>query len=150
EPPPPPKPNPRRPPPKHAVPRPLPPRPVQPPPVNAPMAAEAPPPATPAPVASAAAASAVQVYTAAIRARVQANLEVPPIVRMLHIGGVTRVAIRLAPSGALLSASVAQSSGNSHIDEAALRSVHSSTFPPFSPQMPSGPLTFILSVKLTP
>ncbi|HQT79706.1 MAG TPA: cell envelope integrity protein TolA [Rhodopila sp.] len=112
--------------------------------------AEAPPPTTPAPVSAAASASAVQIYTAAIRARVQGNLEVPAMVRMLHIGGVTRVAIRLSPRGALLGVTVTTSSGSSQIDEAALRSVHSSTFPAFSPEMPSRPLTFLLSVRLTP
>jgi protein TonB len=150
EPPPPTKPPPPR---KIAVPRkvqaPRPPV-TQAPPTKTPPPPEAPPaPAAPA-VSAAVQATETELYAAALRARVQANLTVPRAVRLLGIGGVSRVAIELAPNGSLIGASLAKSSGSADIDAAALQSVRASQFPPFSAKMPQHNLTFILSVRMTP
>ena len=121
----------------------------------APPAATIPPPQAapapaPAPVSAAAAATATELYAAALRARVQANLAVPASVRLMGIGGITRLAIDLDPAGTLRGVSVAKSSGNAAIDAAALRSVQTSRFPPFAAEMPQHPLTFMLTVRLSP
>lgn len=150
--PPPPAPEPPPPPPK------APPRPVTPPrhpPVPRPAepvapAIEAPPtPAVPA-VSAAVEANVTAVYAAALRARVQANLVVPSVVRMLGRGGISRVAIKLAPNGALLAVTLTGPSGSSEIDEAALKSVRGSQFPPFPTEMQQHPMTFALTVRITP
>ena len=125
--------------------------PTPPPKTTAPPQVTAPPPPPAVPTVSAAAqASAMQLYAAALRARVQANLLAPRSVRLLGIGGVSRVAIQLAPSGALLGVSLAKSSGSNDIDNAALKSVRSSLFPPFPATVPQHNTTFVLTVRITP
>lgn len=172
EPPPPEPPPPQAPPPEPPPPEPAPPVPEPPPPppkapprqvtpprhapeprpaAPAAPAVEAPPPTPTAPAVSAATeASVTAIYAAALRARVQANLIVPSAVRLLGASGISRVAIRLAPSGTLLGVTLTGPSGNEDIDEAALKSVRGSQFPAFSPEMPQHVMTFTLTVRITP
>ncbi len=156
--PPPPEPAPPPPAPEPPPPPKAPPRPVTPPrhtPVPRPAAPVAPaieaPPTPVVPAVSAAVeANVTAVYAAALRARVQANLVVPSVVRMLGRGGISRVAIKLAPNGTLLAVTLTGPSGSSEIDEAALKSVRSSQFPPFPAEMQQHPMTFALTVRITP
>lgn len=148
EPAPPPPPPTRAPPPPHAVARP-PARTPPPPTAAAPAETAIAAPAAPA-VSAQAAASATDLYAAAIRARVQANLVVPGRVRLLGMGGLARVAITLDPDGSLVLANLAATSGSADIDAAALRSVTATRFPAFAPQMPQHRLTFVLAVRISP
>ncbi|MCF3947512.1 energy transducer TonB [Acidiphilium iwatense] len=108
-----------------------------------------PPPPPPQPVVSAAQQeNATERYAALVHQSVQNDLRVPQLVEMMHLRGITTVAIDIAPSGALLGVSVIRSSGAPPIDKAALASVRATRFPPFSPKMPHHPITFTLQVKL--
>ena len=107
------------------------------------------PPAPPVPAISAAQqASATDLYAATLRLKVQANTQVPEAVAMMHLRGVTTLNIELAPSGQLMAVSILQSSGVPPIDRAALASVRSTSFPPFSGKMPNHPMIFTLRVRL--
>ena len=109
------------------------------------------PPAPPPPPAPSPAArqSAMDTYAAMLRARVQANARVPDSVRMMHVGGTAVISFRLTPSGRLLSAQLAQSSGIGAINRAALKTVEDTRFPPFTKKMPKHPMTFDVSVHLS-
>ncbi|MHB1581795.1 MAG: energy transducer TonB family protein [Acidithiobacillus sp.] len=63
--------------------------------------------------------------------------------------GTTTISFRLTPSGHLLSAQVAQSSGIGAINRAALKTVEDTSFPPFTKKMPKHPMTFDVSVHLS-
>ena len=165
---PPPKPIPKPPPPKPLPPPPkpvTPPKPLPPPPKPIPrprpkpvvhpkpiphVAAPPPPPAPPPqPVVSAAAqADATALYAGQVHEAVQADLKVPETVAMMHLRGVTTVAIVIAPSGALLGVSVLHSSGAPPIDRAAVAAVRATRFPPFTAKMPHRALTFDLKVRI--
>jgi periplasmic protein TonB len=139
-----PKPPPRRPPPR-IRPRPVPypkprPEPVRPSPPPAPPSRPQPSPA--------AVASLVMQYAAVLNAHVQAHLQVPGMIEMMHLSGATVVAIRVAPDGRLLQVSVARSSGIGAIDRAALAAVRATGLPPFPAGMPLHPVTFTLTVRL--
>ena len=84
-----------------------------------------------------------------LRARVQANAHVPDSVRMMHVGGTAVISFRLTPSGHLIAAQVAQSSGIGAINRAALKTVEDTSFPPFTKKMPKHPMTFDVSVHLS-
>ncbi len=94
------------------------------------------------------AVSAVMQYAAVLNARVQARLKVPEDVEMMHLSGSTVVAIRVAPGGRLLGASVVRSSGAPSIDGAALQAVRSTPLPAFRGDMPHHAVTFELTVRL--
>ena len=87
-------------------------------------------------------------YAAVLNARVQAHLQVPGMVEMMHLSGTTVVAIRVAPDGRLLQVSVARSSGIGAIDRAGLAAVRATGLPPFPAGMPPHPVTFTLTVRL--
>ena len=152
-PPPPPKmvtpPKPLPPPPPKPIPRPVP-RPVVHPKPIPHVAAPPPPPAPPPqPVVSAAAqADATELYAGQVHQAVQADLKVPEQVAMMHLRGVTTVAIVIAPSGALLGVSVLHSSGAPPIDRAAVAAVRATRFPPFTAKMPHRAVTFDLKVRI--
>ena len=140
--------------PRPVVHHPLPPKPLlaktpapQAPVYTAPVTPPAPPP-PPAP-SPAARQSAIDTYAAMLRARVQANARVPDSVRMMHVGGTAVISFRLTPSGHLLSAQVAQSSGIGAINRAALKTVEDTRFPPFTKKMPKHPMKFDVSVHLS-
>jgi protein TonB len=143
--PPPPRPLPVR-PRGHVAPRPRIRPPVPPPAAPVTMAEPAPP--APQPVSAAVQASETDRYAASLRARVQANLQVPETVRMLGISGVADVRIGVGPDGTLTSVAVSRSSGSGEIDRAALEAVRSTRLPPFSANMPHHPITFVLAVRL--
>ena len=117
--------------------------PVYRPPVTTPVP---PPPPAPSPAAR---QSAIDTYAAMLRARVQANAHVPDSVRMMHVGGTAVISFRLTPSGHLLSAQVAQSSGIGAINRAALKTVEDTSFPPFTKKMPKRDMTFDVRVHLS-
>jgi len=145
-PPPPPKPVPR--PVARPIPRPIPrPRPVKPAPHIVQPRPQPPPPAPPA-ISAAEIENATARYAAIVHSSVQADLQVPEMVTMMHLRGVTTVSIEIAPSGALLGVSVLHSSGAPPIDRAAIASVRTTRFPPFSAKMPHHPIEFTLQVKL--
>ena len=151
--PPPPKPVP---PPPRPMPRPLPK--VQPKPVvrhaiakPKPIAQQAPPPPSPprqVPIPEAVKENAMEVYAGVVHDAVQTNLQVPDTVAMMHLSGVTKIALSVAPNGNLLSATVIKSSGISLIDKAALATVRATHFPPFSGKMPKHPITIEISVSM--
>ncbi|HQT87229.1 MAG TPA: energy transducer TonB [Acidiphilium sp.] len=152
-PPPPPKvvtpPKPPPPPPPKPIPRPKPRPIVHPKPVPHVAAPPPPPPPPPQPQISAAQqADATELYAARVHAAVQDDLHVPEQVAMMHLRGITTLAITIAPSGALLGVSVARSSGAPPIDQAALAAVRATRFPPFTAKMPHHAVTFDLQVKL--
>ncbi len=145
--PPPPPVPPKAPPPPRPRPRPHPRKPqphvLRPPPPAPPPVRAAPPAPSPAETAS-----AVMRYAALLNARVQARLVVPEQVQMMRLSGTTVVAIRVAPDGSLLGVSVARSSGVGPIDRAALAAVRATSLPPFHGDMPRGPVTFDLTVRM--
>lgn len=159
-----PKPQPPPPPPK-AIPQPLPPPPrpfprpkptmrkvlphTPPPPAAAPVFHTPPTPPAPVPPSAEVQASAEQLYAAELNARVQSELTVPDAVRMMGLSGKTYLAVTGAPTGAVLSVVVTQSSGAPPIDEAAEAAVRSAPLPAFPAKMPQHPITFNLIVRLS-
>ena len=113
-----------------------------------PVSPPAPPPPPPAP-SPAARQSAIETYAAMLRTRVQANARVPESVRMMHVSGTAVIAFCLTPSGHLLSAHVARSSGIGAIDRAALKAVEQGSYPPFRKKMPKHDMTFNVHVHLS-
>lgn len=108
------------------------------------------PPAPPPPAPSAAEqANAIDSYAALVRERVQANLRVPGEVRAMRLRGSAVVAFRLTPGGLLLWAHVVRPNPMGVINRAALRTVESTVYPPFSNQMPKHPLVFNVTVKIS-
>ena len=87
-------------------------------------------------------------YSDLLRRRVQQVLVVPAVARELGLRGRTLVEFRLTPSGKLLWARVARTSGASILDRAALRAIHQAVFPPFLARMRAIATTFELSVHL--
>ena len=144
---------PPKPPPPTPIPRPLPkPRPIAHPQPVKPIPHVAtpkpqPPPQQPA-VSAAEQENATERYAALVHQSVQDDLRVPRQVAMMRLHGITTVAIRVAPSGALLGDSILRSSGFPPIDNAALAAVRATRFPPFSAKMPHHPITFTLRVDL--
>lgn len=110
--------------------RPVPPRPVLPPPSKA------------------VAAQAVNRYAVEVRSRIEAGLIVPRRIAALGISGRTIVAFKLMPSGRLLWARVARSSGITLIDRASLAAVKSRIYPAFTRMMPDHAVVFRVSVGL--
>ena len=107
------------------------------------------PPAPPPAPSPALQQNAIDSYAALLRTRVQADTHVPEAVRLMHTGGTAVIAFRLTPSGQLLSARVAQSSGVGPIDRAALKAVENGTYPPFTKKMPKHDMTFDVRVHLS-
>lgn len=109
------------------------------------------PPPAPAPAQPSAdiQATAEQLYAAALNARVQSGLVVPQSVQMMGLSGTTHLAVSVAPSGAVLSVVVTQSSGAPPIDQAAMDAVHAASLPPFAADMPQHAITFNLTVRLS-
>ena len=105
-----------------------------------------PPPPAPSPATQ---QNAIASYAALLRARVQAGTRVPEEVRLMHASGTAVIAFRLTPSGQLLSARVAQSSGVGPIDRAALRAVQEENYPPFTKDMPKHDMDFAVQVRLS-
>ena len=93
--------------------------------------------------------AAMDVYADKIRKLVQANVRMPDSVQMTHAGGTVVITFRLTPSGHLLSAQVAKSSGVVAVNHAALKTVDDIRFPPFTKDMPRHPITFEVSVNLS-
>ncbi|MHB1532545.1 energy transducer TonB [Acidithiobacillus sp.] len=118
--------------------------PVYTPPVTTPPAP--PPPPAPSPATQ---QDAIASYAGLLRARVQANTRVPAAVRLMHTSGTALISFRLTPSGQLLSARVAQSSGVGPIDRAALRAVQGGSYPPFTKDMPKHAMAFAVQVHLS-
>lgn len=150
--PPPPKPAPPPPPPKAPPPPPRPkPRP-RPAPPRPHISRKPPPPPAPVPVpaapSTAAIASATMRYAALLNARVQARLVVPDAARLMHLSGRAVLAIEVAPDGTLRGVRIARSSGIGPIDQAARRAVRAAALPPFLPDMPGHPVTFLLTVRI--
>jgi len=125
---------------------PLPTAPVVPP--SPPVTTPPPPPPPPAP-SMAAREAAVDQYAGMVRARVQADAHVPEAVRLMHLSGTAVITFRLTPSGQLLWAKIAQSSGVGSIDRAALKSVEAGTYPPFTKNMPKHASNFNVEVHLS-
>lgn len=116
------------------------------------MSAPPPPPQPapqPAPIPAAVQESALEAYAGAVHQVVQADLKVPQMVEMMHLSGVTGLALRIAPDGTLLAARVIRSSGAPPIDRAALAAVRATHFPRFTPDMPHHPITVDIAVKLS-
>lgn len=108
------------------------------------------PPAPPPPAPSAAVQQdAIASYAALLRTRVQADTRVPEAVRLMHTSGTAVISFRLTPSGQLLSARVAQSSGVDSIDRAALQAVQGGSYPPFTKNMPKHTMAFAVQVHLS-
>lgn len=100
------------------------------------------------PPSKAMAAQAVDRYAVAVRSRIEAGLIVPRRIAALGISGRTVVAFKLMPSGRLLWARVARSSGIALIDRASLAAVKSRIYPAFTRSMPDHAMVFRVSVGL--
>ncbi|MDD3760899.1 MAG: energy transducer TonB [Acidithiobacillus sp.] len=108
------------------------------------------PPVTPPPAPSPALAeAAIASYAALVRAQVQSAAHVPEAVRLMHLSGTAVISFELTPSGRLLWARLAQSSGVGAIDRAALQAVKSGTYPPFTKDMPKKATVFDVEVHLS-
>ena len=100
------------------------------------------------PPSKAMAAQAVDRYAVEVRSRIEAGLIVPRRIAALGISGRTVVAFKLMPSGRLLWARVARSSGIALIDRASLAAVKSRIYPAFTRSMPDHAMVFRVSVGL--
>jgi len=117
-------------------------------PPNPPVVAPTPPPPPPAPSLSAQ-KTAIAQYAALVRAQVQAKARVPEAVRLMRLSGMAVIAFELKPSGSLVWARIAQSSGVHPIDKAALVAVRGGAYPPFTKNMPKKPTVFDVEVHLS-
>ncbi|MGC9239264.1 MAG: energy transducer TonB [Acidithiobacillus sp.] len=117
-------------------------------PPSPPVTAPPPPPPPPAPSLSAQ-RTAMAEYASLVRARVQADTRVPEAVRLMHLRGTAIISFELTPSGRLVSARIAQSSGISAIDKAALAAVENTSYPPFTKDMPKHTTRFDVEVHLS-
>ncbi|WP_308388742.1 TonB family protein [Acidithiobacillus sp. AMEEHan] len=107
-----------------------------------------PPPPPPAP-SPALAQAAVARYAALVRAQVQSQARVPEAVRLMHLSGKAVISFELLPSGSLVWAKLAQSSGVGAIDRAALAAVKAGVYPPFTKDMPKKATIFDVEVHLS-
>jgi len=107
--------------------------------------------APPPPPAAAGASSAdlLARYTAELNAAVQSGLRVPGMVRAMRLHGTATVLFKLTPSGQLLWAQLARSSGVPQIDDAAMAKVRATAYPPFPVALGREDMTFEIEVKLT-
>ncbi len=127
-------------------PRPLPKQPAPMPP--APQQPAIPQPVVPPPISPAMQETALQAYASAVHDAVQSHLRVPRMIDLLHLSGITSLAVKIAPDGRILSVSVIHSSGETLIDQSAVASVKVMHFPPFGQAMPTHPVTVYLAVQL--
>ncbi|WP_312263277.1 energy transducer TonB [Candidatus Igneacidithiobacillus taiwanensis] len=107
-----------------------------------------PPPPPPAP-SPALAQAAIARYAALVRSQVQSQAHVPEAVRLMHLSGTAVISFELLPSGSLVWAKLAQSSGVGAIDRAALAAVKAGSYPPFTKNMPKKPTQFDVEVHLS-
>lgn len=107
----------------------------------------APSPAAP-PVSKAQIQSVMARYVEEIRARVDANLQVPPQLASLGLGGTCVLEFTLAPDGRLLSARILTSSGLALVDHAALAALRASHFTQFLPGMGNVAHIFTMPVRV--
>ncbi len=107
------------------------------------------PPTQPPHATPAAQEAALDLYAALVRNRVQADLEVPETIRLMRLSGRTEVAFELQPSGILLWARIERSSGIGAIDRAALHTVKTTEYPPFTKDMPKLSTTFAIEVHIS-
>ncbi|MDD2703932.1 MAG: TonB family protein [Acidocella sp.] len=128
-----PKPQPRRPAARHTA-----------PPAPAPAPAPQPAPAAPPPT------SGIGPYGDQIYSIIQANQAVPDVVAQLGLSGTAVVEITVAPSGRILSAKIAKSSGVPLIDQTALQHAQAASLPPFNNQMPQAPHRFLVPIEISP
>ncbi|MEY2333081.1 TonB family protein [Acidithiobacillus ferrianus] len=113
--------------------------------IPAPLRPSPPPPPSPSPAVRQA---ALDEYAAMVRARVQTNLHIPEELRLMHLSGVTVVAFELTPGGQLLWARVSTSSGMHAVDRAAVRTVKTTSYPPFTKKMPHHDTVFTVDVHI--
>jgi TonB family protein len=99
------------------------------------------------PQAAAPPASPMQQYAQEISAALSSQGAIPPAIAALGIGGSVRLKVVIAPSGAVVTAYVDQSSGTPALDDQAMDNVAAAHFPPFLPGMPQEPLTFVLPIN---
>lgn len=110
----------------------------------------APPPPPPAPTPSPALAQeAIAQYAALVRTQVQSDARVPEAVRLMHLSGTAVISFELLPSGQLVWAKLANSSGISAIDRAALQAVRGGGYPAFTKNMPKKATVFDVEVHLS-
>jgi len=105
-----------------------------------------PPPPAPSP---ALAQEAIAQYAAMVREQVQSQARVPEAVRLMHLSGTAVIRFELLPSGQLVWARLANSSGVGAIDRAALAAVKAGNYPPFTKNMPKKPTQFDVEVHLS-
>ncbi len=84
-----------------------------------------------------------------VREQVQSQARVPESVRLMHLSGTAEISFELLPSGQLVWARLAQSSGVSAINRSALAAVREGSYPPFTKHMPKKPTTFLVEVHLS-
>lgn len=107
------------------------------------------PPAQPPPANPAARVRALDLYAVLVRTRVQANLRVPQTIRLMRLSGRTEVAFELQPDGLLIWARIERSSGIGTIDRAALHTVKTTEYPPFTKNMAKLATTFDIEVHIS-
>jgi TonB family protein len=121
-----------------------------------PMTHPAPPQASPATHAAPAqsspapASNGIPIYGSEMHNILEQNQNVPQALAQLGISGTALVEITVAPDGHVISAKVVRSGGNSLIDQTAYAHAMEARFPPFSADMPSSSLTFIVPVDIEP
>ena len=80
--------------------------------------------------AQADASKAIADYGARLKAEINRHKAYPAAARNRHASGVVLVTFAVGPSGHVASASIARSSGDSELDQAALQAVRGSSLPP--------------------
>jgi protein TonB len=125
-------------------------------PIPHPVINHTPPPPTPAPVSqapqppAAEPTSGIGPYGSAMHDIIQANQNVPPALAQLGLSGTAVVHIVVGPDGHVISATIAQSSGNGLVDQTALDHARNATFPAYNNEMPDKPLGFDIPIEIQP
>lgn len=170
----PPKPTPKPPPPvHHVVPKPVPapvPKPVTPPPpppAPAPIATPVPPPVptpvvppapppppppppAPAPVTPPEVTTGIGPYGTGARSLIHGKIHISALIKRLGLQGTVTVSFKVAPTGgAPYDITIVGGSQNPLLRKAAMDAINSTSFPPYTSDMPQRPLKFTVPIKIT-
>lgn len=94
--------------------------------------------------------SGIPIYGSEMHNILEQNQNVPAALAELGVSGTALVEITVAPDGHVISVKLIRSGGNSLIDQTALDHALHATFPPFSSDMPSSSLSFVVPVDIEP
>ena len=144
--------------PKPVTPQPPPPAPVPiatpvPPPVPTPVVPPAPPPPPPpppAPVTPPEVTTGIGPYGTGARSLIHSQIHISALIKRLGLQGTVTVSFKVKPGGgAPYDITIVGGSDNPLLRKAAMDAINSTSFPPYTNDMPQRPLKFTVPIKIT-